>query len=183
MVKTKTRKHRKLKKRIKSRKRHKSRKQHKLKKRRKSRKRIKTRRRRKLKYRGGGKNDELICHIIKLIESIPDDEEIVLTAETERARLEKAEMPEDWDEKDWEAEIQGQKIRQDQILWKEDGVKQLKKWADKFWSSFCSIPVPHWPPSDSQDSESDEDEYKNRKRPPLPLLRRRVRPQWPRHEG
>jgi hypothetical protein len=108
-----------------------------------------------------------------LIESIPDDEEIVLTAETERARLEKAEMPEDWDEKDWEAEIQGQKIRQDQILWKEDGVKQLKKWADKFWSSFCSEP---WivPTSDSQDSESDEDEdededeYKNRKPPPPP---------------
>ena len=169
MVKTKTRKHRKLKKRIKSRKRNKSRNQHKLKKRRKSRKRIKTRRRRKLKYRGGGKNDKLICHIIKLIESIPDDEEIVLTAETERARLEKAEMPEDWDEEeDWEAEIQGQKIRQDEILWKEDGVKQLKKWAGKFWSSFCSIPVTHWPPtSDSQDSESDKDEYKNRK-PPRP---------------
>jgi hypothetical protein len=57
MVKTKRRKHRKLKKRIKSRKRHKSRKQHKLKKRSKSRKHLKTRRRRKLKYRGGGKKD------------------------------------------------------------------------------------------------------------------------------
>jgi hypothetical protein len=163
MVKTKTRKHRKLKKRIKSRKRHKSRKQHKLKKRRKSRKRIKTRRRRKLKYRGGGKNgslalrdiynDELICHIIKLIESIPGSS--WSTTKRELKRLKKAEMPEDWDEEedgDW-AKLQ--KIRQDEILWKEAGVNKLRDfgrlWADKFWYDICS----------------DKDEYKNRK-PPRP---------------
>ena len=171
MVKTKRRKHHKLKKRRKSRKRNKSRNQHKLKKRRKSRKRIKTRRCRKLKYRGGGKNDKLICHIIKLIESIPDD--AGEKAAWELKRLNKAEMPEDWDEGedgDWAVL---QKIRQDEILWKEAGVNKLRDfgrlWADKFWSSFCSIPVPHWPPtSDSQDSESDEDEYKNRKPPPPP---------------
>ena len=170
MVKTKTRKHRKLKKRIKSRKRHKSRNQHKLKKRRKSRKRIKTRRCRKLKYRGGGKNDKLICHIIKLIESIPDD--AGEKAARELKRLNKAEMPEDWDEEedgDWAVD---QKIRQDEILWKEAGVEQLRKWANKFWSSFCSKHIPLLPVSDSQDSESDEDEdedeYKNRKPPPPP---------------
>jgi hypothetical protein len=153
MVKTKTRKHRKLKKRIKSRKRHKSRNQHKLKKRRKSRKRIKTRRRRKLKYRGGGKNDELICHIIKLIESIPASP--CSRTKRELKRLKKAEMPEDWDEEedgDW-AKLQ--KIRQDEILWKEAGVNKLRDfgrlWADKFWYDICS----------------DKDEYKNRK-PPRP---------------
>ena len=140
MVKTKTRKHRKLKKR------------------RKSRKRIKTRRRRKLKYRGGGKNDELICHIIKLIESIPDDKEIVRQATAKLERLKKAKMP--------EAEIRQQKIRQQNILWKEDGVEQLRAWADKFWSSFCSKHIPLLPVSDSQDSESDE--YKKNRNPPRP---------------
>ena len=152
MVKTKTRKHRKLKKR------------------RKSRKRIKTRRRRKLKYRGGGKNDELICHIIKLIESIPDDKEIVRQATAELERLAKADAGRPGSTR--RDEIRQQKIRQQDILWKEAGVEQLRKWANKFWSSFCSKHIPLLPVSDSQDSESDEDEdedeYKNRKPPPPP---------------
>jgi hypothetical protein len=145
----------------KSRKRNKSRNQHKLKKRRKSRKRIKTRRCRKLKYRGGGKNDKLICHIIKLIESIPKED-----SSTPRPRVTSPRSAK-------QAEIRQAAIRQDEILWKEAGVKKLRKWADKFLSSFCSEP---WivPTSDSQDSESDEDEdededeYKNRKPPPPP---------------
>ena len=72
-----------------------------------------------------------------------------------------------------QAEIRQAAIRQDEILWKEAGVKKLRKWADKFWSSFCSEP---WivPTSDSQDSESDEDEdededeYNKNRKPPRP---------------
>ena len=139
MVKTKTRKHRKLKKR------------------RKSRKRIKTRRRRKLKYRGGGKNDELICHIIELIESIP--------AEAWRQRYDEATAELKQLDKKYgstrRASIHDRRTQLQDILWNARGVKQLREWAKipGRQGPFCA-PLP-----------TDEDEYEeneeNRK-PPRP---------------
>ena len=103
--------------------------------------------RRKLKYRGGGKNDKLICHIIKLIESIPKEDSSTprpRVTSTGRAFL-----------LEHSKKARQAAIRQDEILWKEAGVNKLRDfgrlWADKFWSVLCK----------------DKDEYKNRK-PPRP---------------
>ena len=130
-------------------------------KRRKSRKRIKTRRRRKLKYRGGGKNDKLICHIIKLIESIPKED-----SSTPRPRVTstgRAFLLEH-SKKAKHAAARQAAIRQGEILWKEAGVNKLRVWAEKYFSSFCSTPWLPMPTSDSQDSDSDEHK-KNRQVP------------------